>query len=132
MRKAIAAVVLAVGAGVLLLYTFRADPYPLRSTDGRAIRAVVVSDHEGHRVEISRPSEIDFFLDQTRNLRSSSQQKVTVEFEIQVHLHDDKIVRLRMSKECIGPDVPASAGVTRWYFEKPDLYDFLEDRLRRT
>ena len=130
MRRAIAAVVLALTGGGLLLYALRADPYPLQSTDGRSIRSVVVSDHQGHRVEISQPSEIDFFLNQTRGLRSSSQQKVSVEFEIQVHLQDNRIVRLRMSRDCIGPDVPASAGVTRWYFEKADLYEFMKGKLR--
>jgi len=131
MRRTIAAVVLAVVMGVLLLYALRADPYPLWNTETQSVRAVVVSDHQGHRVEIVKADEIDFFLGQTRGLRSSSQQKVGIEFEIQVHLQDGRIVRLRMSKECIGPDVPASAGVTRWYFEKSDLYEFLKGKLSR-
>jgi hypothetical protein len=131
MRRAIAAVVLVLVVGVVLLYALKADPYPLQTTEAQSVRALVVSDHEGHRVEIVKADEIAFFLEQTRGLRSSSQQKVGIDFEIQVHLQDDSIVRLRMSRECIGPDVPASAGVTRWYFEKTDVYEFLKGKLSR-
>ncbi len=78
---------------------------------------------------MSSPADIQFFLDHARNLPSNSQQKVTVEFEVTVELQNEPTIRLRMSKECIGPDVAASAGVTRWYFQDSALYDFVKARL---
>jgi hypothetical protein len=128
MKKTTLTVVVALVVGAAALYASRATPYPLQSTPADRVIAITFSDHHNHRVRISSPTDIQFVLDHTRNLPSNSEQKVTVEFEIVVELQNEPTIRLRMSKECIGPDVAASAGVTRWYFQDSILYDFVKER----
>ena len=128
MTGAVVAVALVVGA--VVLSGCRATPYPLQNTQADRVTAITVSDHHDHRVRISSPTEIQLFLDRTRNLPSRSDPKVTVEFEVMIELQDGSTIPLRMSKECIGPGVAASASVTRWYFQDSTLYDFVKARLR--
>ena len=126
MKKTTVAAMLPLVVGAAVLYACRAAPYPLQHTQAERVIAITFSDHQDQRLRISSPADIQFFLDQTRSLPSNSQQKVSVEFEVTVELRDEPTIRLRMSKECIGPNVAASAGVTRWYFQNSALYDFVK------
>lgn len=102
---------------------------PLSDLRAAQIRSIDIADHNNHRVQISDRKGIEFFLAKTKSLRAKKDFKVNPEFEITVNMLNGGGLRLRMGRDCIGPNVPASAGVTRWYFEDPDLYDFVSRKL---
>jgi hypothetical protein len=120
---------LALVAFAALLEACRAETSPLSDLRADQIRSIDISDHNNRRVQISDLKGIEFFLAKTKSLRAKKDFKVNPEFEITVNMLDGSGLHLRMGKDCIGPNVPASAGVTRWYFEDPELYDFVSRKL---
>ena len=121
---------LAVVTCLMLLDACKAETSPLSELRVSDVRAIDVADHDGRRVQITDPEGIQFFVGGAKGLRAKKDFKVNPEFEIVVQKRDGGSIRLRMGRDHIGPDVPASAGVTRWYFDGPDMYQFIARRLR--
>ena len=99
------------------------------------ILRISITDRDGKTVDIVDSSDIQFFLAQLRSLPTHTEGMVNNEFSITVYkgfddvTHKYHVVSLRMGKDCIGPMVPTSDAVTRWYFENDSLYKFISSKL---
>jgi len=103
---------------------------PLDALAGLPITSISVSqDHGGRTVLITEPEDIHFITTRLIGLRTHREGKVNPEFHLVFASQGGASLRLRLGRDCIGPAVPASDVVLRWYFDDGAVYDFILERL---
>jgi len=83
------------------------------------------------RTVVDEKNELRFIFGELNTLSSRREGKVNPEFVIEFLKNDGSIVKMRMGKDCIGPNVPASDVAERWYFHKDTLYRFCIAKIRQ-
>ena len=120
--------VLAVGLPVVLAGCSRPSS-PLAPLAGQSVRAITIADHNGHSAVLKEPRDIQFVTLQLAALPTRREGKVTPEFELEFTAARGPALHLRLDSRCIGPAVPASDVVPRWYFQDRTLYEFIKARI---
>jgi hypothetical protein len=105
---------------------------PLAALEGQPLRSISLGDNNGHSVVLTRPEDLAFVTSHLVGLPTHSEGKVNSEFELVFTPVQGVPLRLRLDRRCIGPNVPSSDVVTRWYFPDRVLYDFVASRLNAT
>ena len=104
---------------------------PLGPLMGQAIQSISIANHNGRTVVLTQPEDIQFVVSHLSALPTQRGAKVNPEFELEFRPLQGIPLRLRLERSCIGPDVPASDVVNRWYFADGALYDFVASRVNR-
>ncbi len=102
---------------------------PLGPIAGESIVSITISDGNGHSTILDQSGDIQFVSSQLASLPTRREGKVAPEFELTFRTSKGSVLHLRLDSSCVGPNVPASDVVTRWYFENRALYTFLAGRL---
>jgi hypothetical protein len=103
----------------------------------QTILRISINDRNNKIVDITDSMDIQYFLAQLLSLTARKEGNVKNEFHITFYQkydeidHQRHITTLRMSKDCIGPMVPSTEVVTRWYFENDSLYNFIIKKFRQ-
>ena len=114
-------------AGSALIALCGCHGSPIPGLTSSQIKSISISKGERTRF-IAAQSEIDFIVSNIAQLQTNSDIKVHPEFNLTFFLVQGEPVRLRLGRDCIGPDVPASQYAKRWYFSDSKLYEFISSK----
>ncbi len=104
---------------------------PLDPLHGQPVRRIVFTDHRGPVLVLTDEKDIRVVVDALRRLPTHSEGKVNPEFDVTFTPRRGPDLRLRLEAGSIGPAVPASSVVRRWYFQDEALYHFIQSRIRQ-
>jgi hypothetical protein len=104
---------------------------PLPGMKAADVTAIEVSNQSGGVIRFTKPADIRFVLQELTLTEPRAEGKVNPEFKVKVHRVSSPPVTLRLERGSVGPDVPASDVVTRWYFKTESLYAFIQAAFSR-
>ena len=105
---------------------------PLPGLIPSQVSTIEISNRGGAVVRFTEASDIRFILEQFALTEARAEGKVNPELTVVVRPVSSPSVTLRLERGNVGPNVPASDVVTRWYFKNEALYAFIQSAFSRT